>query len=60
MVDVIVCLNILDRNWLPIVREIVDYLRNVITNSENYSINVVGVEMGNEVAGKVPSGCDEI
>ena len=51
MVDVIVCLNILTEKATDS-REIVDYLRNVITNSENYSVNVVGVEMGNEVAGK--------
>ena len=51
VVDVIVCLNILTEKATDS-REIVDYLRNVITNSENYSVNVVGVEMGNEVAGK--------
>ncbi|MBK6729721.1 MAG: T9SS type A sorting domain-containing protein [Bacteroidetes bacterium] len=50
-IDVIVCLNILTENAADC-KAIVNYLRNVTVNSENYPVNVVGVEMGNEVANK--------
>lgn len=50
-VKVVLCLNITTESAARC-KEIVQYLRNTITNEENYALLVEGVEMGNEYADK--------